>query len=107
MADFVFRFVGRCGRIVRGIGGAGIALYVLGLHSSSSITLTHALVFGYHQALFSMLLTPEADGGAELLLGGIDSSKFKGTCSVWRWPISPIQRIHPPSLSPLSAAKLS
>ncbi|EIM82278.1 acid protease [Stereum hirsutum FP-91666 SS1] len=29
-------------------------------------------------SLFSMLLTPEADGGAELLLGGIDSSKFKG-----------------------------
>ena len=29
-------------------------------------------------SLFSLLLTPEADGGAELTLGGIDTSKFTG-----------------------------
>ena len=29
-------------------------------------------------ALFSMLLTAESVGGAELTLGGIDHSKFKG-----------------------------
>ncbi|KIP06419.1 hypothetical protein PHLGIDRAFT_460435 [Phlebiopsis gigantea 11061_1 CR5-6] len=29
--------------------------------------------------LFSLLLTPEADGGAELTLGGTDSSKFTGS----------------------------
>lgn len=39
-------------------------------------------------ALFSLFLTPNSVGGAELTLGGIDNTKFKGTFNRY-WFLNP------------------
>lgn len=46
--------------------------------SRSALTIRSVFAKWTQIALFSMLLTAENVGGAELTLGGIDDTKFKG-----------------------------
>jgi hypothetical protein len=54
-------------------------VFLVSIFALTSTVLHHAHVFSSFAALFSLFLTPDKVGGAELTLGGIDTSKFSGT----------------------------